>query len=183
MRAKLRTIEDLIRAARDLQIELPEVVAAGAVRTDDRPITVLFGTESGGSELAASEVARHLGEDVTVSDLADVTPADLEPGRLYLVLCSTYGDGEVPTSARPFHGALTAGGVDLGGVQDAMFGMGDRSYRATYSRGSELLDEALSAAGATRVGDYGRHDAGGPVPASDAAIEWVDGVLAAVAAR
>lgn len=58
-----------------------------------------------------------------------------------------------------------------------MFGMGDASYTRTYSRGSELLTEALEARGATRVGEYGRHDAGGTVPAAEAAGEWAEGVL------
>ena len=63
-----------------------------------------------------------------------------------------------------------------------MFGMGDRSYEKTYSRGSELIDEALAARGASRVGEYGRHDAGGPISAAEAAVDWVAGVLAEVTA-
>lgn len=59
--------------------------------------------------------------------------------------------------------------------------MGDRSYSKTYSRGSELVAEALAACGAERVGEYGRHDADGPVPATEAALEWAEGVLAEAA--
>jgi sulfite reductase alpha subunit-like flavoprotein len=71
--------------------------------------------------------------------------------------------------------------VQLGGVRYAMFGMGDRSYEKTYSRGSEMVDEALAACGAVRVGEYGRHDAGGPISATEAAVDWVSGVLAEMA--
>ena len=92
-------------------------------------------------------------------------------------MCSTYGDGEVPSSAREFYAQLQEGDVDLTGVRFAVFGMGDASYTKTYSRGSELLTEALEARGATRVGEYGRHDAGGTVPAGEAACEWAEGVL------
>ncbi len=87
-------------------------------------------------------------------------------------MCSTYGDGEVPSSAREFYAQPQEGDVDLTGVRFAVFGMGDASYTKTYSRGGELLTEALEARGATRVGEYGRHDASGTVPAGEAACEW-----------
>ncbi|WP_125098627.1 cytochrome P450 [Leucobacter chromiireducens] len=186
-RAKLATREEMRAAAADRTLELPpapqgevDALAAGV------PLTVLYGTESGGAELVSEELAQLLGAapgaDVRVCDLANTTPADLDADRMHLLVCATYGDGEVPTSARPFHRALVAERPDLAGVRYAVFGMGDRSYEATYSRGSELVDEALTACGATRVGEYGRHDAGGPLAVTEAAREWVSGVLAEVAA-
>lgn len=182
-RVKLRSREEMLRTAADRSLELPPVAASGALAAD-LPVTVLFGTESGGAELVAEELRRMLGDDADaeVRDLAKVAPEELSGERLYLVVCSTYGDGEVPTSARPFHEALLSGGTSLDGVRYAMFGMGDRSYEKTYSRGSELVDEALAARGASRVGEYGRHDAGGPIAASEAALDWAAGVLAEVSA-
>lgn len=187
-RVKLRSHTEMLEASSDLTLELP-AIAAGAALAATVPVTILFGTESGGAELVADELHRLLeaggdgaGTDVEVCDLAETQPSDLRPGRLHLIVCSTYGDGEVPTSARPFYEALRASGPRLGGVLYAMFGMGDRSYERTYSRGSELIDEALAARGASRVGEYGRHDAGGPISAAEAAVEWVAGVLVEAAA-
>lgn len=178
-RAKLRSRAELLAAARDHDLALPPAEAAEPGRDRDAgPVTVLFGTESGGAEMVAGDLARALGGDVEVRDLADVAPEELDPSRLHLVVCSTYGDGEVPTAARPFHAALVERRPDLSGLRYAVFGMGDRSYTRTYSRGSELVDEALAACGAERCGEYGRHDAGGAVDAADAALEWLDGVLA-----
>lgn len=197
-RVKLRSREALLEAAADLTLELPEV-ASGAGLAANMPVTILFGTESGGAELVAEELHRMLDAgaqaaahsggngasagagDVEVRDLAETTPEDLRPGRLHLIVCSTYGDGEVPTSARPFYEALRASATSLDGVRYAVFGMGDRSYDKTYSRGSELVDEALAACGASRIGEYGRHDAGGPISAADAAVDWAAGVLAEAA--
>ncbi|WP_413319024.1 cytochrome P450 [Agrococcus sp. 1P02AA] len=179
-RAKLRERAAMLAAAVDEQIPLPRIVpeATGA-GGGSLPVTVLFGTESGGAELVAEELRRTLSAraDVAVQDLADVAPSELDAERLHLVVCSTYGDGEVPTAARPFLAAL-AERPPLAGLRYAVFGMGDRSYAKTYSRGSELIDEGLAACGATRVGEYGRHDAGGPALAAEAAAEWADGVLA-----
>lgn len=178
-RAKLRGVDAMLAAAADESIPLPEMPAVtDASAGGGAPVTVVFGTESGGAELVAEELRRSLAHraDVEVRDLADLAPADLDRDRLHLVVCATYGDGEVPKAARPFHEALRAR-PDLAGLRYAVFGMGDRSYTKTYSRGSELIDEALAACGAIRVGEYGRHDAGGPVPATEAAADWAEGVL------
>ena len=178
-RAKLRTRESMIEAAEDLTLELPEVVAGPSDAAGWAvPVTILYGTESGGAELVADELSRAIGGDTPVIDLGEVTPSELDRSRLHLLVCSTYGDGEVPTAARAFHEALRGGGSELDGLRYAVFGMGDRSYAKTYSRGSELIDEAMAAAGAERVGEYGRHDAGGPISASDAAHDWAVGVRA-----
>lgn len=152
------------------------------------PLSVLFATESGSSELVAEELASRLSErfDVTVRDIGALGTQDpattLQRRVPHLVVCSTYGDGELPTSARAFHAALRDGATDLDGLRFAVFGLGDRSYRATYSRGAEILDAALRARGAERFGEIGRHDAAGPVPAIDAARVWAEDAVRALLA-
>ncbi|MEJ1090863.1 cytochrome P450 [Microbacterium istanbulense] len=182
-RAKLRTRAAQLEAAGDTQLLLPTEKTVETRLGADLPVSILFATESGGAELVAEELRRALGEagDVRVFDLGATTPEQLDRERVHVLVCSTYGDGEVPTSARPFHASLRGGTHDLGGLRYAVFGMGDRSYTRTYSRGSEMIDEALAACGAERFGEYGRHDAGGPLPAAEAALEWLQGVLAELA--
>jgi cytochrome P450/flavodoxin len=178
-RRKLRTRAELLEAARDETIALPaRIELESAARGIGVPVTIAFASESGGAELVADDLRRVLeaSTDVRVVDLGEVGPEALDPARLHLVICSTYGDGEVPTAARPLHAALRAGAVRLDGLRYAVFGMGDRSYAKTYSRGSELLDEALAACGAERVGEYGRHDAGSGTDPVEAAREWLEGV-------
>jgi cytochrome P450/flavodoxin len=186
VRAKLRTLAALHEAAADDSIPLPPIDTSVATAGEGGlPVTILYGTESGNAELVAEDLARHLGDraEVITADLGEIDPADLDPSRLHLIVCSTYGDGELPTNARALRERLLGDIPDLAGVEYAVFGLGDRSYTKTYSRGSELLDEALAACGGTRVGEYGRHDAGGPIDATEVAREWADGVLAEVGAR
>lgn len=181
-RTKISSHSELMEAARDSSLDA-QLTATSASAAHDLapgvPVTILFGTESGNAELVAEDLGAVLGErdDVHIADLASVSYADLDPARFYLLVCSTYGDGDVPSSATRFYTELQTGSAELGGVRFAVFGMGDASYTKTYSRGSELLTEAFEAHGATRVGEYGRHDAGGPVPATEAASEWAEGVL------
>jgi MioC protein len=139
--------------------------------------TVLYGTESGNAEMAAEEVAAHLG-DLASRDLMDVNPTDLDTSDIYLVLCSTYGDGELPASAQPFMEALTAEQPDLTGLRYAIFGLGDSGYADSYSLGSDRLAEQLDALGAVRFGDFGRHDASSSDDLIEAAQRWAEASLA-----
>ena len=142
------------------------------------PLTILFGTESGNAELVAQSLAAHVRDRfaVTVQDLADTDPAALNTSHPYVVVCSTYGDGELPTSARAFAAAVSEGSADLSGVRYAAFGLGDRTYGETFARGVVVLDETLAAAGASRFGDVGRHDAAGGRPPARQACAWLDGI-------
>jgi len=146
--------------------------------------TVLYGTESGNSELIADDLGAKLREtaseadEIEVFDMQDFDPADLNPDTFYLIVCSTHGDGELPNTAIPFAEAFDASPPDLTGVRYAMFGLGD-SFYDTYSQGSEHIDRRFAAQGAERVGEYGRHDASSWDLPSDVALEWLPGVLVA----
>lgn len=184
-RAKLTSVEAMLQTAADTSVALaPLTQVATSVLEARLPVTILFGTESGGAELVAEELRQLFAEDadVLVQDIAATSASALDRARFHLLVCSTYGDGEVPTSVQPFLDALTASGPALDGLHYAVFGMGDRSYDRTYSRGSELLDEALQSCGATRVGEYGRHDAGGSIEAVEMARDWAQSVIAEAAA-
>jgi MioC protein len=143
-------------------------------------IDVLYGTESGNAEMGAEEIVAALG-DARAVDLRDLDPDDLAPSTLYLVLCSTYGDGELPASAQPFVEALHVQRPDLTGVRYAIFGLGDSSYAESYSLGGDQLARSLDARGAERFGDFGRHDASSSDDLVACAIAWAEAVLADVA--
>lgn len=146
--------------------------------------TILFGTESGNSELIAEDLHAEMSaehDDVEMHDLQDVDPASMTPDRFYLVICSTHGEGDLPNTAIPFAEAFDANPPELTGVRYAMFGLGDMFYEETYSQGSENLDRRFAAQGAVRIGEYGRHDASSWDLPSDAALAWLPGVLEAAA--
>lgn len=146
--------------------------------------SVLFGTESGNAEIAAEDLAASLvdAHDVEVKDLADARIDELVDGRFVVLICSTYGEGDLPASALPFSEELVARAPDLTGVHYALFGLGDTFYEATYSHGADILDEKLSALGAIRVGEIGRHDASSWTPAGGEVLSWFESVAEQVAA-
>lgn len=142
-------------------------------------IRILYGTETGNAEMLAEDVAAHLerAHDVTCTNLSDFAPADFAAEHFYLVICSTYGDGELPASAQPFAEAMETAKPDLSGIHFAIFGLGDSEYDGTHNFGSRIIAEILSAQGATQIGDRVIHDASGSDMADDLAMEWADAVV------
>jgi cytochrome P450/flavodoxin len=142
-------------------------------------IVVLYGTESGNAETIADLLTEEFSDSLKIRavDMTDATSADVRPENLTLVICSTHGEGELPSSARPFAELLDDERPDLTGVRYAMFGLGDSSYEF-YSRGSEHLDARFAALGATRFGEYGRHDAVDGTLPNDRVLAWARAIVA-----
>jgi MioC protein len=142
-------------------------------------IAILYGTETGNAEMLAEDIGAHLsGHDTSVTNLADFDPSSFDPATLYVVVCSTYGDGDLPASAQPFAARMTAQSPDLSGIRFAVFGMGDREYAETFNHGGMKMEALLTGAGATLLGERITHDASGPDMAEDLALPWVDAILA-----
>ncbi|WP_068303710.1 flavodoxin domain-containing protein [Pararhodobacter sp. CCB-MM2] len=144
-------------------------------------IAVLYGTETGNAEMLAEDIASHLSDhDASVTNLSDFDPAGFDAGTFYVVVTSTYGDGELPASAQPFAEAMEAAKPDLSGIRFAIFGMGDSEYPETFNYGGKRLEEILTGAGAERVGERVTHDASGSDMADDLALPWIDEILSTV---
>jgi len=147
-------------------------------------IQILYGTESGNAELLAMDLEEQISSEgeheVELADLQEFEVDELNSETSYIIACSTHGEGELPYTAQGFYERLVEAAPNLEGLHYAMFGLGDRFYEDTYSQGSEVLDSKLTELGATRVGEYGRHDASSlEVSPSDAALDWLPQALAA----
>ncbi|KAA2314290.1 nitric oxide synthase [Pseudooceanicola sediminis] len=145
-------------------------------------IQLLYGTETGNAEMLCEDIETHLADDheVALANLNDIDPADLDADTFHLVVCSTYGDGDLPASAQPFADTLETAGTDLSAIRFAIFGLGDSSYE-TYNQGSEKLAALLVKHGAKQVGDRAIHDAMGSDMAEDLALPWADDRIAQAA--
>lgn len=142
-------------------------------------ITVLFGTETGNAEMLAEDLQSELAGDHEVDciNLEDFSPEDFDAGTFYLMVCSTYGDGDLPASAQPFAEAMAAAKPDLSGVNFSIFGLGDSEYPETFSQGSEKLAALMASYGARQLGDRVVHDASGDDLAEDLAFPWAEAAV------
>lgn len=140
-------------------------------------IVILFGSEMGTAESAAEVIADELAaHDVSLHDMSEFDIADLDPSTPHVVVCSTYGDGDLPTGAEPFADALERQRPDLTGLRFAVFGLGDSVYGDTFNRGGEIVAEKLAALGAVQFGEHARHDASTEVRVRDMARDWARGL-------
>lgn len=145
-------------------------------------IHFLYGTETGTSELVCEDIEAELeGFECQISPMADVTPTDLDADTLYIFVTSTYGTGDLPSSAQPFYEALE--GFDLSHVRFAIFGLGDMVFSDTFAFGSKILMERLLACKAHMIGERGIHDASSPDMPEDIAVPWAQGIVTELRAK
>lgn len=126
--------------------------------TDDRDVSLIvaFGTDMGNSEDAAmtfAEAATDAGFTAEAIELNQVELADLQGATHFMVVCSTFGEGEFPDNALLFWEALSAEDAErLEQLSFAILALGDTSYELFCNAG-KLLDTRLEALGATRLLD------------------------------
>ncbi|MDG3010996.1 nitric oxide synthase [Rhodococcus sp. D2-41] len=142
-------------------------------------VVILYGTESGTSEAVAYDLADALGGHCqpSVFDMGDYDVTDLDRSTFHVLVCSTYGDGELPASAEPFFDALGEQRPDLSGLRFTVLGLGDSIYDTTFNQAAELVAGRFVELGAERVGSFGPHDANSTVAPGDKVTEWADALL------
>ena len=142
-------------------------------------IPILYGSQTGNSELAAQNLASSLPSTLnSPSSSVQITSEALELDDflehrkgawtpLIIIICSSYGVGQAPMGAWKFREMcdLILAENDkyashFQGVQYALLGLGDSKY-TTFFLNPTALDSAMAKAGAVRVGSLGKADASG----------------------
>ena len=148
-------------------------------------LTLLVGTMTGTAQLVAQElelVWDNPGDDggVQVETLLmdDLDSSVFDREGVFLVVTSTYGQGDVPDNAKAFYEDLKAKRPDLSRVRYGVFGLGDRTYAETFNFGGKRFDDLLGELGAQRIGERVQHDASSGVLPEETAEQWGEGWLA-----
>lgn len=145
-------------------------------------IRILFGTESGNSEILAEDIQNELTKhDCSMSAIGQIEPSDLQHGSFYIIVTSTFGSGDLPGAAQPFFDKLERERPDLSHIKFAIFGLGDMVYAETFAKGSEILMNALITQGAVLIGDRETWDASSPELPEDIGLPWAKDVVARAA--
>jgi sulfite reductase (NADPH) flavoprotein alpha-component len=96
------------------------------------PVTILWGSQTGNSEMLGKKLAKQLtakGHSPTLLDMSAVSAGDLTTVGHLLIITSTYGDGEPPDNAAALHSALHAADAPaLANVNFSILALGDSSY-------------------------------------------------------
>ena len=70
----------------------------------------LHGTETGTAEIVCEDLDAAVTSSVetAIHSLEDIDPSALESDPLYVIVCSTFGSGDLPSTAEPFVEKLNA---------------------------------------------------------------------------
>eukprot|EP00559_Dactyliosolen_fragilissimus_P006162 CAMPEP_0184870544 /NCGR_PEP_ID=MMETSP0580-20130426/37865_1 /TAXON_ID=1118495 /ORGANISM="Dactyliosolen fragilissimus" /LENGTH=240 /DNA_ID=CAMNT_0027372669 /DNA_START=21 /DNA_END=743 /DNA_ORIENTATION=- len=162
---------------------------------DTEEIFVLYSSQTGNSESAAEEITSLLPSKLSSSskkykakcmqldDFLEIERAAWT--RLVIIVTSSYGVGQAPLGGYKFRELcdyiLSEKGTDINnllkGINYALLGLGDSKY-TTFFKNPTTLDNALTKAGATRIGPLGKADASGTGDMEQGKIIqlWVDGI-------
>jgi len=156
--------------------DLGELLSAG-----DRSLAIMFGSQSGNSEGVAAKIAKqaaNYGLEGIVHDMDGFDLSSLSSMKRVLIVCSTWGEGEMPDNAEELWNEAQKGAAGmLSGVHFSVCALGDSSYEF-YCESGKDWDEQFEKLGATRLIDRVDCDVDYDSPAS----EWAVNSLAAMAA-
>jgi sulfite reductase (NADPH) flavoprotein alpha-component len=140
-------------------------------------ITVLYGTETGNSELLAMDICKageQSGLECVNFGMDEIDNSDFNEIENLLIVCSTWGDGEQPDNAIDLWDFVEElGDGDLQNMKFAVLALGDTAFDLFCEAGKEW-DRILEEKGASRI--YDRVDC--DVDYEDDAEEWIENVIA-----
>ena len=140
-------------------------------------ITVLYGTETGNSELLAMDICKageQSGLECVNFGMDEIDNSDFNEIENLLIVCSTWGDGEQPDNAIDLWDYVEElGDGDLQNMKFAVLALGDTAFDLFCEAGKEW-DRILEEKGASRI--YERVDC--DVDYEDDAEEWIENVIA-----
>ena len=147
----------------------------------DRTMSILFGSQSGNSEELAAKFAKRAtdyGLDATVHDMDGFDLSSLPGMKRVLIICSTWGEGEMPDNAEELWLQASADSApNLSDVNFSILALGDTSYEF-YCQSGKDWDDRLQQLGATRLLDRVDCD----VDYDSSAEAWAIDALAVMAA-
>ncbi|WP_416897760.1 MAG: flavodoxin domain-containing protein [Minwuia sp.] len=142
------------------------------------PIAILVGTMTGTAEMVAEDMQAAIEEadgrdvEIRLMDDLDETAFD-DRDMVYLIVTSTYGQGEVPDNALDFLESLQDNRPDLNGIRFGLFGLGDATYADTFNHGGQHFEKIMKELGARQIGERHAHDASSAEMPEERGVEWV----------
>lgn len=137
----------------------------GRMKSEDRQILILYGSQTGTAEELAGRLAKDLikygkkallldPEEIEVEDLPKITEIE---NALLIICVATYGEGDPTDNAQNLFEFLTNNDSDLTGLQYAVFGLGNKTYEH-YNEVGKFMDKRLEELGAKRAFELGLGD-------------------------
>lgn len=155
--------------------------APSTPKAELKPLTILYGSQTGNAEALAKRVAKEAGRRgfaPMVYDMGHYSQANLKTEKNVLVITSTYGDGDPPDNAKALWEFLSNGSAPpLAHLTFSVLALGDSNYPKFCACGRNF-DQRLEQLGAKRA--HPRVDC--DVEYEEPFCGWMQNVLAALLA-
>lgn len=153
----------------------------GLISSGDRSLVILFGSQSGNSEELAAKISKDAKSYGLVGEIHDMDGFDfnsLSAKKRVLIICSTWGEGEMPDNAEDlWQFAISDSASRLEGTHFAICALGDTSYEFFCQSGKDW-DARLEELGATRIIDRLDCDVDYDSPSAEWALEALPALAA-----
>ena len=141
----------------------------------NRDIHILFGSQSGNSEGLAEKwqkEAPRYGLNPTVHDMDGFDIKSMSSMSRVMIVCSTWGEGEMPDNAEELYEIAVEAGKILTNTNFSVCALGDTGYDLFCQSGKDW-DKTLQDIGGSRIHDRVDCD----VDFEEPAEEWMNGVM------
>lgn len=134
-------------------------------------VGIITGSTLGGAEYVADHLADLLtAQNIEVQVENNASFADVAEQKLWLIVTSTHGAGELPDNLKPFIDELAE--QDLSDVRFAVVGLGNSDYD-TFCRAVDIVENALQAQSAVKICDSLRIDVLNVDDPDSCAADWL----------
>tara|TARA_B100000965_G_scaffold405162_1_gene438124 strand:- start:218 stop:1015 length:798 start_codon:yes stop_codon:yes gene_type:complete len=141
----------------------------------NRDLHILFGSQSGNSEGLAEKwqkEAPRYGLNPTVHDMDGFDIKSMSEMTRVMIICSTWGEGEMPDNAEELYDEAKDAGKILSKTNFSVCSLGDTGYDLFCQSGKDW-DKTLQDIGGSRIYDRVDCDVDYEMPAE----EWMKGVM------
>ncbi|WP_150538185.1 FMN-binding protein MioC [Actinobacillus vicugnae] len=138
-----------------------------------KSICIITGSTLGGAEYVADHLESCLtSQGFAVELFNQATLSDIQQQTHLIVVTSTHGAGELPDNIKQLFDEIATSDLDFSGMKFGVVGLGSTDYD-TFCHSVDIVEEALTAKGATLVCESVRIDVANNFDHDETAEEWL----------